>query len=98
HSLAPVPSVIVVVAPSIEFSDAIFFEWKGQVRSQSMLVTSRPNHYLRCHSLGHVVKDRSKRVEGKVTKRPRPTSAKDPNMIEMVEARCNKERLGWGRG
>lgn len=69
-----VPYLMVAVSPSVEFSDSINFEWEGSIITQRLVVTGRPNQCLRCHTLGHLVKDcpKSRNWGG----RPRDTQAK----------------------
>lgn len=57
---ASIPSIRVAVLPSMEFPDSIRFEWENIVRSQVLTVTGRPNQCLRCHTMGHLVKDCAK--------------------------------------
>ena len=54
---ASVPYLMVAVPPSVEFPDSISFEWEGSIITQRLIVTGRPNQCLRCHTLGHLVKD-----------------------------------------
>ena len=52
-----IPSLMVAAHHSLDFPETIRYEWADTVRTQSMVVTGRPNQCLSCHKMGHLVKD-----------------------------------------
>ncbi|KAI5081509.1 hypothetical protein GOP47_0004692 [Adiantum capillus-veneris] len=94
------PSLMVAVSPTTEFPETFSFEWEDSIITQRLVVTGRPNQCLRCHTLGHLVKDCPKaqnwevQPRGNQTQPPRTRHRETMSYATAVSGHSQRQHSG----